>query len=221
MPDLQRPIRAVAFDMDGLMFNTEDIYDVVGDRLLRKRGHEFSNELKLKMMGLPSEKALDVMKQICGLDEDVDALVTESNELYLEELPVRIQMMAGLTGLMDELEVRGLPKAVATSSSLEHANLALGTFDLHCRFDFVLTAENVKNGKPAPDVYLLAAERLGVEVSELLVLEDSLVGTSAAVRAGAVTVAVPGPHSRNQDFGHADYVVDRLDSEVILMLLNR
>ncbi len=215
------PVRAVAFDMDGLMFNTEDIYDLVGSRLLRSRGQEFTPELKMTMMGLPGAQALQKMKEFCGLSDDLNRLLDESNRIYMEELPGRIQMMPGLSDLMDELERRKIPKIVATSSHAAHADFALSKFDLKSRFEFVLTADNVQNGKPAPDIYLLAAKKLGVEVAELLVLEDSLVGSTAGAAAGAVTVAVPTRHSRQQDFGHVDYVVDRLDSEVILMLLDR
>lgn len=214
-------IQAVTFDMDGLMFNTEDIYDVVGAKLLEERGHEFTRELKLKMMGLPGPQAFEAMKEHCGLGDDIESLELESQEIYLRELPRRIQLMPGLTTLLELLESRSIPKAVATSSHREHAEFAMNHFDLIKRFEFVLTSADVINGKPAPDIYVLAARRFDIPVQEMLVLEDSLIGSRASAASGALTVAIPGSHSIGQDYSHADYVVDRLDSEVILMLLNR
>lgn len=203
------------------MFNTEDIYDIVGSRLLKSRGHEFTRELKLKMMGLPGTQAFKVMKAHCALDEPVESLAEESASIYAEELPQRIQMMPGLRELLDELETRNLPKAIATSSHRTHAQQALARFDLETRFEFLLTAGDVENGKPSPDIYILAAQKLDISPANMLVLEDSLIGSTAAVASGAITVAVPGTHGRGQNYNHVDYVVDRLDSDVILMLLNR
>ena len=221
MTDKHQDIQAVVFDMDGLMFNTEDIYDIVGVEILKDRGHEFTQELKHKMMGLPGIKALEVMKQHCNLPDDVAQLKIESEVVFRDLLPHKIEMLPGLSDLLDGLEQRGLPKAVATSSERQFAELALGSFGLMPRFEFVLTADDVINGKPAPDIYLESARRLGVEIQNVLVLEDSFIGSTAAATAGALTVAVPGSHSSEQNFDHVDYVVDRLDSEVILMLLNR
>jgi HAD superfamily hydrolase (TIGR01509 family) len=212
-------IRAVVFDMDGLMFNTEDIYDAAGQQLLQRRGIEFSHELKMKMMGLPDDKAVEVMKHHCQLREPIAELIEESDKLFWSLLPQHISILPGLLELLELLESRQIPKAVATSSRLLFAQTALNRFQLWDRFRFVLTAEDVTRGKPSPDVYLLAAQKLAIEPGEMLVLEDSVTGSKAAAAAGAVTVAVPNPLCCGEDYSHADYVVDRLDSEVILMLL--
>ena len=221
LADKKQNVKAVVFDMDGLMFNTEDIYDVVGSELLKDRGHEFSRELKQKMMGLPGLRPFEVMKEHCNLQDDVAELKRESEVIFRELLPQRIEMLPGLSFLLGDIERRGLSKAVATSSQRQFAEMALSCFQLMPRFEFILTADDVEQGKPAPDIYLEAARRLDVEITNVLVLEDSYIGSTAAASSGALTVAVPGAHSADQNFDHVDYVVDRLDSEVILMLLNR
>lgn len=213
-------VRAVVFDMDGTMFNTEDIYDRSGSELLGRRGMEFTKELKLRMMGLQTRKAIEVMRDACGLDDSVDDLLEESDSIFLNLLTQHIAKMRGLDELLLELERRELPKAVATSSVRKLAEVALGHFDLIPRFEFVLTSESVVKGKPEPDIYLLAAEKLGLEPANILVLEDSHIGSFAAAAAKTITVAVPNQHTACQDFAHADHVVDGLDSEVILELLN-
>ena len=213
-------IKAVAFDMDGLMFNTEDIYDEVGQIVLSKRGKDFTNDLKLKMMGLPHWAAFAVMKTECQLEDSIEVLEQEANEAFARLLPEKIEMLPGLEKLLDHLEAEKIPKAIATSSVLRFAKLALDRFDLIPRFEFVLTAEDVTEGKPHPEIYLTAAKRLGVAPNEMMVLEDSVIGSTAAAAAGALTIAVPGRHSVDGEFDHADHMVDSLESPDIITLLD-
>ena len=208
-------IAAVIFDMDGLMFNTEDLYDIVGDALLKPRGHDFNRELKLLMMGLPGKKAFQVMIDHCQLQDSIETLENESAELFADLLPREIRPMRGLMTLLDRLEQNKIPKAVATSSHQRFANIALSQFDLIPRFEFVLTAESVVNGKPHPDVYLLAAKRMALSPSQLLVLEDSVTGSRAAVAAGANVIAVPTQHSADCDYSHVDRVASSLEDPII------
>ncbi len=211
-------IKAVAFDMDGLMFNTEDLYDEVGMILLDRRGQKFSRELKLAMMGLPGNKAFEIMRECCGLADSIAELQSECDTIFEYMLPTRIETMPGLESLLELLESKKVPKCVATSSHRHFAARALGFFEFEPRFEFVLTAEDVVNGKPHPEVYLAAASGLGVEPDSMLVLEDSFTGSTAAAAAGAYTVAVPTKHSMEMDFSHVDHVAKRLDDEAILKL---
>jgi len=145
--------QAVAFDMDGLMFNTEDLYDDVGDILLQRHGQRFTRELKLEMMGRPGQEALAIMKNRCNLSQSVDELKAETKLIFSKLLPERIEMMRGLELLLEFLEQLKIPKCVATSSHRQFATEALGYFDLEPRFEFVLTADDVEKGKPNPEVY--------------------------------------------------------------------
>ena len=203
-------MRAVVFDMDGLMFNTEDVYTAVGTRLLERRGHEFTNELKDKMMGLRPQPGFEMMIGHCNLSETWQELAAESNRLFISLLGERLAPMPGLLELLDALERAGIPKAIGTSSSRELVVACLDPFGMQGRFQFILTAEDIVNGKPDPEIYLTAARRFGVRPAEMTVLEDSQNGCLAAAAAGTLTVAVPAEHSRGQDFGSASLVVDSL-----------
>ena len=108
--------QAVAFDMDGLMFNTEDLYDEVGDTLLLRHGKRFTRELKLEMMGRTGREALAIMKQRCNLSQTVDELLIDVKQIFSKLLPGRIEMMPGLSALLFFLEQHKIPKCVATSS---------------------------------------------------------------------------------------------------------
>ena len=214
-------INAVVFDMDGLMFNTEDLYDQVGDIILGKRGQKFTNELKLEMMGLPGHAAFEVLRSHCGLSDSVESLQQETDEIFLELLPKEIAKMPGLDSLLELIESKAIPKAVATSSHRKFATQALGFFDLEPRFDFVLTGDDVQRGKPDPDIYLLAAKKFDISASTMLVLEDSINGSRAATAAGAITVAVPTIHTSECDFSHVDYVASNLMDNFIVELIHQ
>ncbi|MEZ6095046.1 MAG: HAD-IA family hydrolase [Pirellulaceae bacterium] len=215
MSDCPRSVSAVVFDMDGLMFNTEEIYDQVGATMLEKRGHRFTQELKRKMMGRQHLEALEVLRQHCELDESAQDLVAETEALFIDLLPRRIEMMRGLAALLDMLEYRSIRKAVATSSSRRLAELALGHFNLVPRFEFVLTGDDVSRGKPDPEIYLTAAGRLGVSPESTVVLEDSINGTLAATAAGMITIAIPSQPIQDGDFAHVKWVLEGLDSPML------
>lgn len=201
---------AVVFDMDGLMFNTEDVYTLVGTEMLRRRGHIFTQELKNQMMGLPPQPSFEVMIRYCGLSDTWQQLAAETAELFVQYLPDHLAPMPGLMKLLDTLEWVGIPKAIATSSRLQLVEPCLAPFDLKKRFNFILTADDIVRGKPDPEIYQKAADKFGVAPREMMVLEDSENGCRAAVAAGAFTVAVPADHSRGQDFSMASLVIDTL-----------
>ena len=202
--------RAVVFDMDGLMFNSEEVYYRVGVELMRRRGREYSPQFSDAIMGRPPKDCFEMMIQWYSLDDAWEALKAESEDVFLALLEQWLQPMPGLMALLDALESAGLPKAICTSSSRRLADAALGRFDLARRFQFVLTAENIVRGKPDPEIYRTAARLLAIAPAQMLVLEDSQTGCRAAAASGALTVAVPGEHSRNHDFSPATLLVDGL-----------
>ena len=211
--------RAVVFDLDGLMFNTEELYQEVGSEILRRRGYEFTPELLDQMMGRPSRVALQIMIDTHALRATVEELLAETDEIFPEILQARLAPMPGLLDLMEALERRGLPKAIATSSRRSFVETVLGQFDFQPRFAPILTSEDITEGKPHPEIYLLAASRLGLAPAEVLVLEDSQNGCASAVAAGAQVVAVPGGHSMRHDFSGAVLVAESLADPRIYALL--
>lgn len=211
--------RAVVFDLDGLMFNTEELYVEVGTELLRRRGYEFSPELLDQMMGRPSRVALQIMIDTHTLQATVEELLAETDELFPDILRQRLAPMPGLVELLDALEQRQIPKGIATSSRRAFVERVLAKFKYEPRFSPILTSEDITEGKPHPEIYLKAAERLGVATSEMVVLEDSQNGCASAVAAGAITVAVPSGHSKRHSFRGAALIADSLADRRIFELL--
>lgn len=212
-------IKAVVFDFDGLMFNTEDIFNRSGRELLRRRGLEMTPELLSLMMGRRSDEAFPLMISALGLKESAADLRAEERVIFQEMLWTNVAPMPGLFELLAHIEGRALPKGVATSSRRAYIESVLVKFQLVERFDLVLTSEDVVEGKPHPEIYLTAAKRLGVSPAEMLVLEDSENGTKSAAAAGAVAVSIPHEHSRTHDFTSATLIAERLDDPQILRLL--
>jgi HAD superfamily hydrolase (TIGR01509 family) len=213
------PPRAVVFDMDGLMFNTEDVYWHVGSEILQRRGRQYTRELCHAMMGCTPRSAFQTMIQWHTLDDSWEQLAIESEEIFVRLLDEYLAPMPGLLDLLAALEAAGIPKAIATSSQPRLVDAVLSRFHMQPRFRFILTADDVVHGKPEPEIYLKAAQRFGLAPSEILVLEDSQNGCRAAAAAGAFTVAVPGEHSHAQDFSVANMVIDSLADPRLYELL--
>lgn len=208
-------IRAVAFDMDGLMVNTEDLYTQVGDVLLQRREKSFTPALKKEMMGLPGPKAFQVMIEFEGLTDSVATLAAESEQIFEGLLERELRALPGLFDLFDLLEQNEIPKCVATSSTRKFASRVLELLEATERFEFVITAEDVTHGKPAPDIYEAAAAKLEVAPHHMLVLEDSQHGSRAGLQSGACTIAVPGEHSIDHCFDGVYAIADSLADTII------
>ncbi|HTQ39394.1 MAG TPA: HAD family phosphatase [Pirellulales bacterium] len=202
--------KAVAFDLDGLLFNTEELYNFVGAELLGRRGKDFPPELLHQIMGRPQLVALQLMIDWHALDTTVEVLAAETELVFAEILEERLAYMPGAADLLAALESAGIPKAIATSSGRKFASNILGRFQLEPRFAFLLTCENVTHGKPHPEIYLTAARQFGVSPAEMMVFEDSQNGCRAAVAAGAYAVAVPNGPSASHDFSGAALVAQSL-----------
>jgi HAD superfamily hydrolase (TIGR01509 family) len=219
--NLSTKIEAIAFDMDGLLLNTEDLYGEVGEILMGRRGRAYREEVRQRMIGLPAPQAFGVLIAAEGLQETWQALQRETDEIFEELLPTRLALMPGLEELLDHVESQSLPRCVATSSTRSFATKALTQVGIFDRFDFVLTAADVPRGKPHPDIYEEAARRMGVDAGSMLVLEDSPTGTRAGVSAGAYVVSVPNAHTQYGPFDGARWVADTLRDERIRKLFVR
>jgi len=212
-------LRAAIFDMDGLMFNTEDVYYEVGTELMRRRGSRYTWELNDAVMGCTPQVCFETMIRWHGLDDRWEAMAAESEDLFVALLDDYLAPMPGLLELLDALEAAPIPKAICTSSSRRALTAVLSRFRMEPRFQFTLAAEDIVHGKPHPEIYLKAAARLELPPEQILVLEDSQTGCRAAADAGAIVVAVPGKYSRNQDFSVASLVIESLDDPQLYELL--
>lgn len=215
-PASQRRITAVIFDMDGLLLNTEDIYTKVTQKILEPYGKQFTWSIKVKMMGRRAPEAAQVLIDELGLQEHLTASkYLELREEYHKIHWPQSELLPGVEALVSHLHNHNIPMAVATSSHREAFDLKIMRHqNVFCCFRHVVTGDDksVKAGKPAPDIFLEAAKRLGVnDPSQCLVFEDAPAGVQAARNAAMNVVAVPHPENDQALFQHADEILSSLE----------
>jgi HAD superfamily hydrolase (TIGR01509 family) len=210
--------RAVAFDLDGLMFDTESLFFRTASEMLAARGKQFTPAIMQAMIGRQWPIAGKAFKEMAGLSESMDELLAESRTRFRALMDTAVHPTPGLFALLAHLEHRQVPRAVATSSRRDYAQQLLEKHGLLSHFAFLLTAEDVAHSKPDPEIYQKAAARFGIEPSELLVLEDSPAGVASARAAGAFTIGVPHEHSPASGLAAAHRIVERLNAAELLAL---
>jgi len=203
-------IRAVIFDMDGLMIDSEPLQKETWQATLRRYGHEMDEALFAQLIGLRISEDAVRLRDRFNLPVTAEVLSRQRTEMFLASLPGRLEAMPGLRELWADLRARGLKRALVTSGERRYVALVMCELDLDGAFDAMVVAEDVARGKPAPDVYLLAAERLGLPPAQCLVLEDAPNGVAAAKAAGMICVAVPNEYTLALDPSAADAVMPSL-----------
>lgn len=189
---LQEPPTAVVFDNDGLLLDTESVWTRAERDLFERRGTEFTPRDKRELVGTSAEIAGRLLER--RLDEPGRAaeLIEELNALVVAELEHGVEAMVGARELLHALKERGTPIGLVSNSPLVFVRRSLEIVGFHDRFDVVLSAHEVAAPKPAPDPYLEACRRLGVDPGPSVVaLEDSPTGVAAARAAGLTVIGIP------------------------------
>lgn len=207
---IRAALQAVIFDMDGLMIDSESLAKEAWQATARRFGREIDEAMFMRMLGLRETECTAMVLEALALPVTAEALWQERNDLFLASLPGRLKAMPGLPELVVELQARGLRRAIATSGERRYVELVMHELSLDSTFDAIVAAQDVKRGKPAPDVYLLAARRLGLEPEQCLVLEDAPNGVAAAKAAGMMCIAVPNEFTRSLDLSAADTILPSL-----------
>ena len=186
-------IEAVVFDLDGVLIDSEQVWDSVREQLVRERGGRWHDRAQRDMMGMSSLEWSRYMHDELGLrepPEEISAEVVRRLEArYRERLPV----LPGAREAVERLAARW-PLALASSSNRELIDLALELMGVRHLFAATVSSEEVARGKPAPDVYLEAARRLGSDPTRTAAIEDSQNGLGAAKAAGMRVIAIPNEH---------------------------
>ncbi|KPK13272.1 MAG: hypothetical protein AMJ56_02680 [Anaerolineae bacterium SG8_19] len=204
-------IQAIIFDMDGLMVDTEPLARRSWEMVLNEFGQHLDELAFHQMIGLRRLDGARLVLKKLDLDLSPDELLERKEKYLAKILAGGIPIMPGLERLVEELKQRDIPWAVATSSPISYADLIIRDLGLAMDCQAIASGDEVQHGKPAPDVYLLASERLAVSPENCLALEDSIPGVKAALAAGMLTVAVPNDHTDADAFSLADYVFPSLN----------
>lgn len=216
-------VQAVILDLDGLMVDSEPLHQRAFNALLKRHGiaYQFETEEYGKcFVGIPVISNVDYLKERFGLRGEPQAIIAEREEIYegLIAAPENLIGMPGLFNLLDELRARGLPLAVASGSPRVQVVTILRGMKIMERFRVVVAGDDVAQTKPAPDVYLRAAELLGIAPTQCVALEDSATGVTAAKTAGLRAIAVPNQFTAHQDLTHADARIPSLNGALPIVL---
>jgi HAD superfamily hydrolase (TIGR01509 family) len=202
-------LKALIFDMDGLMIDSERLYWQVEKDLARGYRKEVKEETLWKMMGRRPIEGLRIFV------EDLELPISAEEALALRDARMRgkyrdeSEAMPGLFHILDTFYGK-LNLAVCTGAQREFMEIVVDRLKIREKFDVLQASDEIKKGKPDPEIYLTTCAKLGFEPEQCIVLEDSSNGALAGKRAGCYTIGVPSEYSRGQDFSFVDFVASDL-----------
>jgi len=187
--------RAYLFDCDGTIADSMPLHYIAWKTVLAEWNCDYAEDLFYSWGGKPVRNIIADLNEIHGLEMPIDAVATKKEALYLEQLP----RLKAIPEVLEHIEAEHgrIPFAVVSGSRRSSVVGSLTAIGLLDKFDTIVAAEDYTHGKPAPDAFLLAAERLGVAPADCLVFEDTDLGIEAATAAGMASVKVPSPLERS------------------------
>lgn len=217
-------IKAIIFDMDGVIIDSEPLHIKLERELFKNLGLNISHEEHLSFVGSTSHYMWDAVKNKYNLPYTVEELVEADRTKYLNYISSpegSIKPIDGVNELIKELHSCGLKLAVASSSPIDVIELVVKTLKLDKYFDVLVTGDYVDKSKPEPDIFLYAANKLGVKPDECVVIEDSYNGVQAAKKAGMKIIGFINPNSGKQDLSSADLLISSFKNTDILHFIDR
>jgi HAD superfamily hydrolase (TIGR01509 family) len=213
-------IKGIIFDMDGLMVDSEPVQLKAINDALQPLGIRVDDDEFIDMVGRKAIENFIWLKNKHGFKETPEELNEVKNRAYLKRIQTELVTMPGLAHALELCEKEKLITAIASSSPLKDILEVLKLLDLAERFRMISSGDQVKNGKPDPEIFLIALEMLGGSATDYLVLEDAGHGVNAAKAADMYCIAVPNRYTKHQDFSRADRVLNSLEELDMKMINN-
>ena len=205
----EKKMKAVIFDMDGVLVDSQPYHFKADIETMSEYGVVKDQKFYEKFAGTLTSDRMRILKDLFKLDIPVEEMVKKREDMILEIMAREdIKPVSGIPEFLKSIKNRGLKTAVASSSGYDLIGLILSRLGISEYFDSITSGNDVKRGKPDPDVFLLAAERIGVNPRECFVVEDSENGVKAAKSAGMKALGYINPTSGNQCLDMADAVTD-------------
>jgi len=205
-------LHAAIFDMDGLLVDSEVLWDEMNTGFFARRGVKYTLEIKKPTLG---RREIDIIGYFRNhypfFTEPAEVLHAERHEAICKLFKERVRLMPGAAELLSRLKAGNIPMALASSSVLSLVQAAIDKLGLGQYLKAIATGDEVKKGKPDPEIFLLAAKKLGVPPESCVVFEDAPSGVAAAHAAGMKAVAVPHATSPAENLQEADLILNRLD----------
>lgn len=207
-------IKAVIYDMDGLMINSEPVHIIAWNKFLSEYNHsmnELPQELRSNFIGM---RLVEVVKEVVSafkLDVDPEMFQIKRDEIFLKLMREKTESMPGLFESLKLFKENNFKIALTSSGTTEYINLILKKLDIQNYFNVIVSGNDVKTGKPDPEPYLVTTKKLELNTKECLVLEDAKNGIESAKAAGCKCIAIKNPHNPPQDLSQADVILNSLE----------
>ncbi len=202
-------MKAIIFDMDGLMIDSECLYFQAEREIGRAFGRNVRDEILWKMMGRNPIEGMEILVRESELPVSPQDAVRMRNDLMRRKMRTDLRVMPGLPQIIEAFFGR-LKLAISTGAQEEFLDIAVDQLGIRDKFDVLQASDGIVKGKPDPEIYLKTCERLGLKPEECFVLEDSENGVRAARQAGCFVIAVPSEYTKTQDFRSACLVASDL-----------
>lgn len=213
--------KACIFDMDGVIIDSEPMHFEIDLIMTRQLGLNFTHDDLEKYVGMTNPAMWKHIKELHKLEPSVDELIRIQMDMKLSILNERDEKpIEGIVSLLQALKRAGYPIGLASSSPILFIQAVLEKLELQPYFSVIVSGEEVAQGKPAPDVFLKAAQLLQVEAEHCAVIEDSRNGVAAAKAAGMACIGFLNPNSGQQDLTRADLIVDSITQITVSKLKN-
>lgn len=210
-------LKAVCWDMDGLIFNTEEVYRKSWEVAAADQHFSIPDTLYRDFIGRQDWECEDMLVAFTKGEIYIDRFRQVRLLDFEHRLKTERQYKGGFDELIQTIAEKGLKQALVTSSTLSEVERNFSGSDNLNYFETIITAESVKQGKPAPDGYLLACRKLGVKPAEAMVLEDSYNGIQAALKAGCISVMIPDMIPPSEELSNNVKIVSNLKSVICLL----
>jgi beta-phosphoglucomutase len=200
--------KAFIFDMNGVIVDDERIHQASWRQLCEKYGFKLTeDQFKHNVFGRTEKDTLNFLFQKELTDRELQPYLDERVQIAIELYKAEITLTEGLADFLEDLKKHEIPTAIATSARRPYTNFVLDTLSIRHYFKAIVTAEDIRNGKPNPEIYLKATEKLGVNPEQSIAIEDSVSGIKAAQAAGMYVIGITTTHSR-EELNFADRVIN-------------
>ncbi|MCL1843133.1 MAG: HAD family phosphatase [Defluviitaleaceae bacterium] len=203
---------AVIFDMDGVLIDSQPLHYEIDMRVLKACGYPAQLSTVVPYTGVSNPDRWPKYKETLELSQSVEELIEMAEQTMRDVFnAAEIKPIPGIPELLDGISVLGIRCGVASSSSHELIKMVLERTGLAKNFAFIVSGEDVSEGKPSPDIYIKASEKAGLSPKVCIAIEDAPSGIASAKNAGLCCIAYRNPNTLGQEFDRADYVVNKFD----------
>jgi len=202
-------MKAIIFDMDGLMVDSERLYQQAQVEITRQFNKTLPEKIRLTMMGRKPLESMKIFVDALDIPTDAEKLLEMRNDIMRVKYKNDLVPLPGLAHIIDAFYGK-LKLAISTGAQEEFLDIVVDRLGIRNKFDVLQASDEIEQGKPHPEIYLRTCKKLGLKPGECIVLEDSLNGVLAGKGAGCYVIAVPSEYTKDENFSSADFIADDL-----------